>query len=451
MMNFLKAKGWRHLAAIPFIAIGVAIVAFAASQRERPEKRPVEERVYPVQTASVQRLSVIPKAIGYGFAEPRRVWSAVAQIPGKLTFLADLREGAFVREGTHLATIDPTDYELNVRQSKARIESIEAQLQTLETDLENTRALLKIEEESKDLAEKELERFDSLRNDQAVSESEYEAKKNALLASNRVVTDLNNQIRRLEAQRNELESQRKLEQVLLESAEADLSRTTIHAPYDGYLADLPVEEQQFVAAGVAILMLDEASVLEIDSQFSKSAFERLRPSHSQNPEVAKIIVNGFVGRNEMNQQWAGSFHRYSPSYDRQTGMLGAIIRVTNPPESGQPLRKGVYTRVEAWGEPISNAMVIPRAAISENTVYTVENDNRLASRNVQVLFTQDDFAVIRDGLSPDDRVVTSQLPYVIDGMKLDPADDVALNERIARQAEDKGQPVEETNVAGGDA
>ena len=67
-------------------------------------------------------------------------------------------------------------------------------------------------------------------------------------------------------------------------------------------------------------------------------------------------------------------------------------------------------------------------------VYVVDEESRLARREVTAAFTVDEYVAVASGLEPGDRVVTSDPIPAIPGMLLDPALDEGLEARIAAAA-----------------
>ena len=99
-------------------------------------------------------VDVVPRVIGYGTAEPDRVWKAVAEVRGRVIEThPELKPGAMIRRGETLLRIDPTEYELAVARLEADIEQVAAQLEQLDVSQKNDQALLELEEASLKLAE----------------------------------------------------------------------------------------------------------------------------------------------------------------------------------------------------------------------------------------------------------------------------------------------------------
>ena len=86
------------------------------------------------------------------------------------------------------------------------------------------------------------------------------------------------------------------------------------------------------------------------------------------------------------------------------------------------------------GHPVAGQMVIPVSALHDGNVHVVDAGNRLRIRPVTVEFTQSDLCVIREGLSPGEQVVVSDVSPAIDGMLLKTTEDAELKARLVAQA-----------------
>ena len=64
-------------------------------------------------------------------------------------------------------------------------------------------------------------------------------------------------------------------------------------------------------------------------------------------------------------------------------------------------------------------MVIPRRALHQGRVYIADADDRLEIREVDILLTQGDLAVLRSGVEEGERVIVTDLIPVIEHMPLE--------------------------------
>jgi hypothetical protein len=141
---------------------------------------------------------------------------------------------------------------------------------------------------------------------------------------------------------------------------------------------------------------------------------------------------------DFNTVWDGVLLRISESVDPTRDTLGMVVTVDKPyevviPGIRPPLLKGMYASVEFLSQP-KNMLVIPRRALHEDRVYVVSKDNTLSIRPVQISYSQGQLAVIKEGLKEGDKMITSDLVPVIEGIKLELVESDAFQKEMAALA-----------------
>ena len=446
----MRRHGRRLLILLP-LALGALAVALALGNREGPRRVVPEERVTAVRIVTAPAVDVMPRALGYGSVKPARVWQAVAEVSGTVTFRhPELEKGAILASGTELLRIDPTDYRLAVAQIEANIRAVEAQLAVLDVRSVNTGRLLAIEERSWDLGRRELDRKRQLLRKSTISEAAVDREERSLLAGEQAVQNLRNAMKLLPAERSVLEATRGQLEAQLEAARRNLSRTRIAAPFNSRIAAATVEQAQFAAKGQVLVVADSLDVAEITAQIPVGSMLRLLPPGIEFPgdmhaimprlrEAAELKAVVRLRTGGVDTEWTARFSRISDTVDPRTRTMGVTVAVDDPygqAESGRrpPLVKNMYVEVEVRGRPRPAAVVIPRAALHGTRVRTVGSDNRLNIREIGVDFVQTDFAVVGSGLAAGERVVVSDLPFAVEGMRLAPVEDKAALEALVSQA-----------------
>jgi len=118
--------------------------------------------------------------------------------------------------------------------------------------------------------------------------------------------------------------------------------------------------------------------------------------------------------------WDGRVVRVEGALDPATRTVGAVVRVDRPERSGTPggppLLPGMFARAELLAPVDEPYAVIPEEALRDDDTVWLVRDGRLFVRPVQVFYRVDGSVLVRDGLGPDDRIVTSSLLVVTDGM-----------------------------------
>jgi RND family efflux transporter MFP subunit len=432
---------------------------WCATKKNR-QKKTAAEVSRKVRTIFLQSVDVVPRAIGYGYVEPGQVWQVVPEVSGKIVAVSPaFKKGSFVRAGEVLVRIDPTDYELAVNRMAANIESINAQLDELDSQEKNYRTSLKIQQDLLDLKQKEFERNQQAMKTRSISSSALDRSQMDYQSQLAQVQEIKNSIALIPTSQKALKAELKATQVQLEEARVDLKRTEIVTPFNCRITETSAEIGQYVQQGSTIASADGTGRAEITAQLPLESMLKLLAGVDDEPVTATAETMDRIRMDKIRDRfglkvkvrlvnahekavWDADFTRTDATLDAQTRTLGIIIAVDNPYGLiiiGQrpPLVRNMFCEVEVSGRPIAEQIVIPRASLHDGRVYVVDEENRLRRRLVEVAFTQSDFAVIREGLATGEQVVVSDVMPAVEGMLLAPQEDEALRERLEAQAAGK--------------
>jgi RND family efflux transporter MFP subunit len=432
-MNFSRVIHSRKLLIIPPVVIGVLVLMFMTAGKQPPAQAERGEPKRTVRVIEVPMVELLAEAEGYGQVQPARVWTAVSQVAGRVTYIHPrLRDGEILPEGTELVHIDPRDYELALAQSQAELAELNGQEQ-------NARASLDIEKRNLALAKKELDRINSLVTKGTASQSKADETERAMLAYRASVQNLQNTLALVPSQRSVLEAKVAL-------AERNLGHTVIRAPYDMRVAGLSVEADQYVPVGQSLFEGDAVDRVEIKAQVAMSSLRRLFIGRQGmqidiqrlSEEFAELIALDPLVRLDLGNhvaEWQAEFVRFSDTVDPETRTMGVVVAVDNPfdkviPGYKPPLSKGMFVNVVLRGKKRMQRVLVPRSAVRANTVFIADEDNRLRRRSVEILFSQGDISVVAEGLEPGERVVVTDLVPAVDGMLLQVQMDEELNRSL---------------------
>ena len=442
----------RRLLIFPPIFVGVALVALMVASRSGPEKAPLAERSRLVRAIAAPKIEIVPRALGYGYVQPGRVWQAVAQVAGKIVEKHPLlKQGAIIAEGEVLLRIDPTDYELALRRIDGDIRGVRAALAELKIDEGNIRSSLAIDRRALELVERELGRKRTLRTRGNISQAALDNEERSVLERQQAVQQQTNALNLIPTRRETLDA--RLATLGAERAEANenIARTTISAPFDGRIADVNVERTQYVAIGEVLAVADSIDVAEIAAQIP---VDKLLPLIPPDLGVGLDISPGNIGRliellgftaavrltaGEVTYEWPARFTRIRETVDPITRTVGVVVAVEEPYRSVRlgerpPLAKNMYVAVELVGRQQPAAIVVPRSAVHEGMIYVANANNRLERRTVVIGFRQSDFATVIEGLEHGERVIVSDLSPAVEGMLLRVVEAPELLERLRAQA-----------------
>lgn len=366
--------------------LSVSIVAAWAMIASRPGAMPPSVEPAP---PSVEIESVAPKTLrlnvmSQGVVSPREQIDLIAEVAGKVVQVHPaLVSGGFFAANDILLTIDPRDYDYAIVAAQAKVAEAKRVLINERAQVEQAdsewRALG--EGEASDLA---------LRKPQL---AEAEAKLQAAEAD-------------------------------LAKARLDRSRCELRAPFSGRVLSKQVGRGQFLASGSAIarIFANDVAEVRLPVGIEQLAFLDL-PLGSQASVPGrwpKVALHAEVGGKP--RYWQGRIVRSEAALDSASGQLFLVAQIDQPdqvtPERA-PLLSGLFVQAEIEGVLYQGLFALPRSALNTlQQVKLVNAEQRLAFRQVEVLRSEADRVIVKSGLNPGDRVVVSEMPMPVEGMRV---------------------------------
>jgi len=432
--SFFSLVWKRRLLIVPPILIGVAAVFLAPLIKSKPQETEVIERATKVRAMAVSKLAVVPRAIGYGTVKPARTWEAVAEVAGQVEWVsADLKNGRMVQAGAEMLRIEDVNYRLLLAQIKAQLDAADVKDKA-------TRASLAIAERDLKILQDDYNRKKGLAAKGAVAKSAVEVAERQMLNGETQAQNLTNALDLNTVERQVLVAQKA-------SAELDLQRTHMVAPFDVRITNVNIGEAQYANKGQLLFAADGLQIAEVEAQFPIGV---LRPLITATQSADTLAVDGVMGLGAMVRlrtathtvEWSARIDRVSGVIDPQTQSLGVVVAIFRPTDQAQPgkrppLYRNTFVEVELTSPPMSGQIVVPLSALHNGQVYMVGDDNRLDVRKVDVAFVQGNYAVLKSGVKAGERIVTSDLTSAIKGMLLDPQDDKKTKKQMVAEATGK--------------
>ncbi len=454
----MKSEKRRRLLLIPPVILGVLAIVILKACSEGPKKKAFTEVSRKVRVIEAPSVAVVPRAIGYGTAQPGKVWQSVAQVRGKIVEVhPHFEEGELLKAGTVILRIDPTQYEFAVSQFEAGTREIRAQLAEFETNAENLNALLEIEVRTLALNEKELKRKRQLLSQNAIPASEADQEERNYLAQQNKVRQMQNEISLLPPQRENLQARLALAEAQLADAHYDMENTVIEIPFYARIAQTPVEISQFVNVGTLMAEADGVDVTEVIANVPLSKMRNLVHPGNGKPvpftpdfDMTSVIESfGLSAKIRINDgafqaEWDARVTRVLENMNPTTRTFGVVTAVDNPylkaiPGVRPPLVKGMFCEVELRAKPRPEMVIIPRSVLQDGAVFIADGESRLRKRTITTAFFQTDFVAVSSGISPGEHVVVSDPVPAIEGMLLEVVNDSGLQERMIAQATGTGE------------
>lgn len=378
----------RGLPAVAIVAVGILIFLRLVASKPTPEVAPKKTRgtLVEVMRAEPADQRVVVEAMGT--VVPARELDVFPEVGGKIIELnPDLVPGGRLLAGDVIARIDPRDYETAVEQAKAQ--------------LEDARLYLELEQGRQIVARREWSAlYPSTQGSEASSDL---ALRKPHLAS-------------AKAKVESAES-------ALSQATLNLDRTVIEAPFNVTVKVESVEVGELVTqqSRIATLVGSDRYWVRVSLPVSRLAWVRM-PDESGGGSL--VAVKHEVGSNAAIER-EGRVIRLLSDLDPQGRMARLLVAVDDPlglngeHNSTIPLLIDAYVRVEIDAGELENIFVIPRTAIRERErVWIMDSEDRLAVRDVEIVWRRKDDVLVENHIAPGERIVASRLPTPIPGMLL---------------------------------
>ncbi|MEZ6123356.1 MAG: HlyD family efflux transporter periplasmic adaptor subunit [Planctomycetaceae bacterium] len=427
------------------VAMGVACLIVFGQKPDAPAaERPSTERAAMVTTAEVNDWQQLINIETDGEAVTWRIVTVGAEVAGRIIRkTAGARGGTWVPAGELLFEIDPTNYELEAERLKAQLDQQDEQLRGVSVDLRNTAELISLAEEEAAIQQRHLKRIQDLRGRGTANERELDEAIRQELTARNALQMLKNQQNVLEQQQKTQQAGRALIEVQLNRARVDVDRCRVVSPLDGRMVDDVVEEGDYVKAGDDLVHISDGSRMEIKTKllpdqlawvWQQHAFLQKGETSSADPinlpPVPCEVGYDFEG---VETIWDGYLARVEGTgVDRATRTFPCRVLVEKPQQTRfndsaggraavapPTLLSGMFVRIRIPVESPLPLLRVPVEAVRPGDQVWVSDGGRLKIRNItQVHVSGHDSLIRRDGsgLKAGDRVITSPLPSVQEGM-----------------------------------
>lgn len=333
-----------------------------ASTKASATEKIKADRPTPVFTAAVARDDMPVWIEALGRVTPRQQVVLRSRIDGELQKL-HFNEGQFVKKGQLLAEIDPRALQTQLAQQKAQ--------------LAQQKALL-------DNAKRDLKRYDSLVEDDAIAAQQRDTQRSLVAQTQAALDNIQAQIKHTELQ---------------------LSYTQIHAPLAGKIGFRQVDIGNQIKASDANGL---ATIVEIDPItviFSLPEIH-LPQLQSQLPLGQRMAVE--IWNADKSQRLATSSDWISDNQiDAATGSIRLKAFVSN---AQQQLTPNQFVQVRLQLDTLKQALIIPSQAIlygaQGDYVYRVNADNKVEMIKVKRLHSTTTQIAIEGALNVGDTLVT---------------------------------------------
>jgi RND family efflux transporter MFP subunit len=348
-----------------------------------------------VEVTRGERGSFSPRIVATGTVRPEQEILLSPRVSGQVLAIADrFTPGGYVAEGEVLLQIDPADYETLLLQRRSELHQAEAEL------------------------EMEVGRQEQARR-------EYEGLKGTISDRYKTLVLREPQIQAAEATVEAAAA-------AVRQAELDLERTRIRAPFAAHVLSRDAHVGSQVTPGLLLgrLVGIDAYWVETTVPMSSLRWIDFPEARSGAAGGSGDSATGATAQVRNRSAWPEGVFRQG----RVDSLIGALeddtrlarVLVTvadplaqSPQAAGQPpLMVGAFVEVRIDGLPIENVVRLQRNYLRQNNTVWIMQGGVLQIRPVEVVFNDDEYVYIANGLEATEAVVTTNLATVVEGSSL---------------------------------
>ncbi len=387
----MKFKRISLIAGIILAAVGASVLL--VQMKPTPPRKEREDLDPLVEVLTLETMTANFEIVSQGTVRPRTETVLSAEVSGTITRISPkfVAGGVFDRNEV-LLRVDPTNYEVAVRQAEALVKQ-----RTIEHDGAR-----------------------KLRSQGYRAEAEYASAAAALATA--------------EAE--------------LVRARRNLERTYIRLPYEGIVRAKEADLGQFVNPGTRLGVVFATDFAEVRLPLTDSdlAFVDL-------PDAAEITASGNADgpavrltatQKGREVEWRAKIVRSEGVVDEKSRVTYAVVRVEDPyrrHSDGPALPVGTFVNAVIEGAAAENVIRVPRAVLrGSDELLFVDADNKLQIRRVDIVRADARFVYVRGGAEAGERVVATALETPVNGMGVRTTDDKPVVDDTQLASGESGPP-----------
>lgn len=362
---------------IPLVIFSLIALTACEQNSFVPPPPPKVDVGLPVQRTITRYLTAT------GNTGPVNTVDLVARVQGFVQAIS-YQDGAFVKQGTTLFTIEPETYKLKLEQAQAAEAGAQASLRQAESD---------------------FKRQSDLVSRQVVSQATLEQSTSS---------------------RDNAQANLQQAQVNTRIAALNYSYTNVTAPFDGAVSARLVSIGELVGASspTQLATIVQLNPIYVNFNVNEQDVLRIRAAAAAKGLTSKDLKETPIEvglQTESGFPHQGKLDYAAPTVNQSTGTLAVRGILSN---TDRVLLPGYFVRVRVPLDQQKDALLIPDIALGSDQagryVLVVNSENVVEQRKVQTGPLEGELRVIEGGLKPDDRVVIAGLLRAIPGQKVDP-------------------------------
>ncbi len=373
----------RLVAALVILGLGIGGFMYLVSSKPEVPSRPRSEEMRKVAVTIADRVSAAPVQQAFGTVTAARSADLRFAIGGEVASVeAVMRNGALVRKGEVLATLDTELLTLSVNDIAVQLAAEDANKIELQTQLT--------------LRQRQFDRVNQMKAASVASEKRLDDAQLALSIAKNSLLQSNSRIEQLK--------------IAKKRAERNLKDAVLRAPFDGALADVVIGSGQVLSSNTTLGKITDLNSLEVSFIV---------------PAEIYAISNRLIGQ-DVEMTWTAGGRdvvTVTGTIDRTEGNVnaneggGRIYANLPQSKAGQmpPIPAGAFVEINYPTLMLEDVVILPEAAIFDRDHIFIVVEGRADRRQVEILSKSEGQVYVRGDLQNGDQVVSTRIPGLAQG------------------------------------
>ena len=394
---------------LPIIIILLSVFVFIVLKKTKATVAApvITERIWQINTVAAEITAIAPQLKLYGQLETPALVNAVAPMTGWV-LTTSANEGEVIKKGQVLLTLDPRDYYAKIAQSKARVNELNALINSERLHYKSNQKAFKHEKSLLNLELAAVKRIQKLKDKKLASKLELdntqeELQRQRLSVNNRQL-DLNDHQPRLQ----QLKARLEFAQAELELTQLDFERSQIIAPFEGVIEKLHVAAGNQVKENQLLISFYPLDKLEVRAKI---------PALFQT-EIQQALQQGVVLTAITTDLGKLTLSRLAGTADSR-----GIDGLFNIQQNNALLRLGTNLSLLLQRPVQQHAILLPFSALYDNNrVYKVVDEHL---QKIQVNYLgeyqhngKNKLLISSDNIEAGDKIMTTHLPNAVSGLRV---------------------------------
>ena len=382
-MLLIRAILTKVLPALIILGFFISVYSWLQATKQVVKPQVPEEQTWIVRSVDVQQVDVQPLEQAFGTVVAAREAHLRFGVSGEVVQVSnDLRNGADVRIGDILASLDTERLQL-------ALDTVEVQIKAEITQIEEFTAQLA-------LRQRMAERAQSLFDKGVGSQAELDG---AELS----VSQASNQLAMAKSRLAELKVSKRRHR-------KDLEDAVLKAPFDGSLSGVDLALGNQVSNTYLVATLTDLSSLEVSFVVPADIYANVRNL------IGQQVALSWSSEGRVVSETTATITRAEVVVERTEG--GGRLYAELPDDAARSVPPGAFVEVSYFGRTLTNVIELPEEALVERDQVFVIEQGRAIQRQVVLLHRSPGWIWVRGDLKTGDKVIATRLPGIGNGLRV---------------------------------